>query len=74
MSLDEAVLRLQRAKDHYQHALAQIDRLMKPILAVDPSALDAVKALQATYREINYAPLQFDDAEQQVTRSTSKRK
>lgn len=62
--LSEAKLRLERAQEAYAYALAQIDRMLKPMIAASPEALVGAKALQASYLKIAYVPADLKIAEQ----------
>lgn len=64
--LSEATLRLDRAKDTYLHALAQIDHLLKVAVASDPKVLKDARAIQQSYADLAIEPLELKALEQPV--------
>jgi hypothetical protein len=61
MNLDDARLRVERAKDTYTHAIRQIDRNLRPLVAADPSTLDAAREVQASFTAIDFTPEPLTD-------------
>lgn len=61
---NELQSQLDRAKSAYRHALAQIDRAMKVIVAVDPTELAGAREFQAQYTDLADASAPLAAAEQ----------
>ena len=53
--LSEAI-QLQRAKDTYNHSLAQIDRSLRDSVRKDPDLLRDAEGLQRSFTAIDYTP------------------